>query len=53
MCYFFENFNVYVDLNIVGFVNILEGCCYNNVEYLVYVLFSLVYGVNEIMLFLE
>lgn len=51
VCYFFENFYVYVDVNLVGFMNILEGCCYNWVEYLVYVFSSLVYGVNEIMLF--
>lgn len=48
-----ENFYVYVDVNLVGFMNIFEGCWYNKIKYLVYVFFSFVYGVNEIMLFLE
>ena len=40
------NPHAYVDTNIVGFVNILEGCRHNNVEHLVYASSSSVYGAN-------
>ena len=33
--------------NIVGFLNILEGCRYGQVEHLVYASSSAVYGLNE------
>lgn len=36
----------YVDTNIVGFVNILEGCRHNGVEHFVYASSSSVYGAN-------
>ncbi len=36
----------YVDTNLVGFANILEGCRHNDVEHLVYASSSSVYGAN-------
>ena len=51
--YSLENPNAYVDSNIVGFVNILEGCRHSNVEHLVYASSSSVYGANETMPFSE
>jgi len=39
----------YVDTNIVGFMNILEGCRHNDVEHLVYASSSSVYGANTSM----
>lgn len=44
--YSLENPHAYVDTNIVGFVNILEGCRHNEVEHLVYASSSSVYGAN-------
>lgn len=44
--YSLENPHAYVDTNIVGFVNILEGCRHNKVEHLVYASSSSVYGAN-------
>ena len=44
--YSLENPHAYIDTNIVGFVNILEGCRHNNVEHLVYASSSSVYGAN-------
>ena len=46
-----ENPHAYIDANIVGFMNILEGCRHNNVEHLVYASSSSVYGANEAMPF--
>lgn len=43
----------YVDSNIVGFVNILEGCRSVNVKHLVYASSSSVYGTNAQMPFSE
>lgn len=51
--YSIENPNAYVDANLVGFMNVLEGCRYNNVEHLVYASSSSVYGANETMPFSE
>lgn len=51
--YSIENPNAYVDANIVGFVNVLEGCRHNNVAHLVYASSSSVYGANETMPFSE
>lgn len=51
--YSLENPNAYVDSNIVGFVNILEGCRHHNVGHLVYASSSSVYGANETMPFSE
>lgn len=41
-----DNPHAYVDSNLVGFVNILEGCRHNNVKHLVYASSSSVYGMN-------
>jgi UDP-glucuronate 4-epimerase len=41
----------YVDANLVGFMNILEGCRHNNVEHLTYASSSSVYGLNTTMPF--
>ncbi len=49
--YSLENPNAYVDANIVGFMNILEGCRHNDVKHLVYASSSSVYGANEAMPF--
>lgn len=49
--YSIENPHAYVDSNLVGFVNILEGCRHNNVKHLVYASSSSVYGANESMPF--
>ncbi|OBS08888.1 NAD-dependent epimerase [Acidihalobacter prosperus] len=45
------NPHAYVDTNLVGFVNILEGCRHNGVEHLVYASSSSVYGANTTMPF--
>jgi UDP-glucuronate 4-epimerase len=44
--YSLENPSAYVDSNLVGFVNILEGCRHSNVGHLVYASSSSVYGMN-------
>ncbi|NWN91412.1 NAD-dependent epimerase [Marinobacter adhaerens] len=49
--YSLENPNAYVDANLVGFMNILEGCRHNGVKHLVYASSSSVYGANETMPF--
>lgn len=49
--YSIDNPNAYVDSNLVGFANILEGCRHNQVEHLVYASSSSVYGANESMPF--
>ena len=49
--YSIENPHAYVDSNLVGFINILEGCRHHNVEHLVYASSSSVYGANESMPF--
>lgn len=49
--YSLENPHAYIDSNITGFTNILEGCRHNNVEHLVYASSSSVYGANESMPF--
>ncbi len=41
----------YIDSNIVGFLNILEGCRHNKIEHLIYASSSSVYGLNETMPF--
>ena len=43
--------HAYVDSNLVGFVNILEGCRHHDVEHLVYASSSSVYGLNTKMPF--
>ncbi|WP_438863409.1 NAD-dependent epimerase [Neptunicella sp.] len=49
--YSLENPHAYMDSNIVGFINVLEGCRHNNVKHLVYASSSSVYGANESMPF--
>src|SRR5574343_183107 len=49
--YSIENPYAYIDSNIVGFINILEGCRHHGVEHLVYASSSSVYGANESMPF--
>lgn len=49
--YSLENPLAYIDSNIVGFTNILEGCRHNKVKHLVYASSSSVYGANEDMPF--
>jgi len=49
--YSIEHPDVYVDSNVVGFLNILEGCRHSEVEHLVYASTSSVYGANTRMPF--
>ena len=51
--YSIENPHAYADSNLVGFLNILEGCRHNQVEHLVYASSSSVYGANETIPFSE
>lgn len=51
--YSIENPKTYIDSNILGFLNILEGCRYNNIEHLIYASSSSVYGLNEKVPFSE
>ncbi len=51
--YSIQNPHAYVDSNLVGFVNILEGCRHNKVQHLVYASSSSVYGGNAKMPFSE
>ena len=41
-----ENPHAYVDSNLIGFMNILEGCRHHGIEHLVYASSSSVYGAN-------
>ncbi|WP_020160621.1 MULTISPECIES: NAD-dependent epimerase [Methylobacter] len=43
--------HTYVDSNLVGFINILEGCRHNGIEHLAYASSSSVYGANTKMPF--
>ncbi|MBA3686607.1 MAG: NAD-dependent epimerase [Planctomycetes bacterium] len=49
--YSLENPHAYVDANLVGFVNVLEGCRSHKVAHLVYASSSSVYGLNTRMPF--
>ncbi|OQW95875.1 MAG: capsular biosynthesis protein CpsI [Beggiatoa sp. IS2] len=49
--YSIENPHVYVESNIIGFLNILEGCRHQKVEHLVFASSSSVYGLNTQMPF--
>lgn len=51
--YSLQNPHAYIDSNIVGFVNILEGCRHTEVQHLVYASSSSVYGGNTKMPFSE
>jgi UDP-glucuronate 4-epimerase len=44
--YSLENPHAYIEANVVGFTNILEGCRHHNVEQLIYASSSSVYGAN-------
>ena len=44
--YSLENPHAYADSNLVGFLNVLEGCRHNSVAHLVYASSSSVYGAN-------
>jgi len=49
--YSLENPHAYIDANIVGTMNVLEGCRHNGIEHLVYASSSSVYGANTRMPF--
>jgi len=49
--YSLENPFAYIDSNIQGFINILEGCRQNGIEHLVFASSSSVYGANTKMPF--
>lgn len=49
--YSIKNPLAYIDSNVVGFANVLEGCRHNGVEHLVYASTSSVYGANTAMPF--
>ena len=51
--YSIENPHAYIDANLVGFLNILEGCRHNKVGHLVYASSSSVYGSNAKLPFSE
>ncbi len=48
-----EDPQAYIDSNVTGFMNILEGCRHNDIEHLVYASTSSVYGANTNMPFTE
>ncbi|MEM6327850.1 MAG: NAD-dependent epimerase [Bacteroidota bacterium] len=45
--YSLENPHAYIDANLVGFANVLEGCRHGEVEHLVFASSSSVYGANR------
>ena len=49
--YSIENPHAYIDSNVVGFINILEGCRHHGVQHLTYASSSSVYGANTAMPF--
>ena len=49
--YSIENPHAYIDSNIVGFMNVLEGCRHTGVQHLTYASSSSVYGANTAMPF--
>jgi UDP-glucuronate 4-epimerase len=51
--YSLKNPHAYIDSNIVGFMNVLEGCRHTQVQHLVYASSSSVYGGNTKMPFSE
>jgi len=51
--YSLKNPHAYIDSNVVGFMNILEGCRHSKVQHLVYASSSSVYGGNTRMPFSE
>jgi UDP-glucuronate 4-epimerase len=44
--YSLQNPHAYVDANIEGFINVLEGCRHNECQHLLFASSSSVYGVN-------
>ena len=50
--YSLKNPHAYIDSNVVGFLNVLEGCRHTGVKHLVYASSSSVYGANTRMPFL-
>ncbi|WP_308194068.1 NAD-dependent epimerase [Pelomonas sp. CA6] len=51
--YSLQNPHAYIDANVQGFLNVLEGCRHHGVQHLVYASSSSVYGGNELMPFSE
>jgi UDP-glucuronate 4-epimerase len=51
--YSIENPHAYVEANLIGFVNILEGCRHHKVGHLVYASTSSIYGLNTALPFDE
>jgi UDP-glucuronate 4-epimerase len=51
--YSLTNPHAYIEANLLGFVNILEGCRHNGIEHLVYASSSSVYGANTAQPFSE
>ena len=51
--YSLANPHAYIDANVMGFTNILEGCRHNGISHLVYASSSSVYGGNTSMPFSE
>ena len=49
--YSITNPHAYIDSNVVGFINILEGCRHHGVQHLTYASSSSVYGANTAMPF--
>src|SRR5512139_2893676 len=49
--YSLQNPHAYIDANIVGFMNILEGCRHQRIKHLVFASSSSVYGANTKMPF--
>jgi len=49
--YSLKNPQAYIDSNLVGFANVLEGCRQAEVQHLVYASSSSVYGANKVMPF--
>ena len=45
--YSIENPQVYIDSNVVGFANVLEGCRHSQVKHLIFASSSSVYGMNS------
>lgn len=51
--YSLENPNSYIDSNVVGFANVLEGCRHSKVKHLVFASSSSIYGANTKLPFSE
>lgn len=51
--YSIENPHTYIESNVNGFLNVIEGCRYNGIKHLVYASSSSVYGLNNKVPFSE